>query len=156
MDYRIIGLDPAPFRHLWGATDATLAAQNILRKRADVAPGYPDRITLGEAPEGATVLLLNHVSMPAASPYRATHAIYVLEGAEQPYDAVGNLPPVMRTRLLSLRGFDARGMIRDADISDGVDQTERLIDRLFSDPEIVEIHAHNAKRGCYSARITRA
>ena len=156
MDYRITGLDPAPFRHLWRQSEGDLAARGALRVRADAHSLYPDRITLTEAPEGATLLLVNHVSMPAASPYRATHAIYLMEGADEPYDAVGELPPVMRHRLLSLRGFDAEGMIRDADVSEGVDQTEALIDRLFADPAIREIHAHNAKRGCFSARITRA
>jgi hypothetical protein len=31
-----------------------------------------------------------------------------------------------------------------------------LIARLFADPRVAYIHAHNAKRGCYAARIERA
>ncbi|GGA93686.1 DUF1203 domain-containing protein [Allosediminivita pacifica] len=156
MAYRITGLDPAPFRHLWHTSEASLAQHGARRVRADTCPGYPDRITLSDAPEGATLLLMNHISMRTASPYRASHAIFLLEGADAPWDAVDALPPVMRHRLLSLRGFDADGMMRDADVSEGVDRTEALIDRLFADPAIHEIHAHNARQGCFAARITRA
>ena len=45
--------------------------------------------------------------MPVDTPYRTSYAIFVREGAEEAYDAVGEVPPVMRAALLSLRGFDA-------------------------------------------------
>jgi hypothetical protein len=61
----------------------------------------------------------------------------------------------MRIRLLSLRAYDATGMMLDADVVDGKD-AEETINRFFSYPEVAYIHAHNAKRGCYSARIDRA
>jgi hypothetical protein len=61
----------------------------------------------------------------------------------------------MRTRVLSLRAFDVHGMMLDADIIDG-GQVESLITRLLGNPEVAYIHAHNAKRGCYSGHIDRA
>jgi hypothetical protein len=61
----------------------------------------------------------------------------------------------MRVRLLSLRAYDAAGMMLDADVAEGAD-IEKLIARLFANPEVSYIHAHNAKRGCYSGRIDRA
>ena len=60
----------------------------------------------------------------------------------------------MRVRLLSLRAYDAEGMMLDADVVDGKD-VESVIIRLFSLPQVAYIHAHNAKRGCYSGRIER-
>jgi len=33
---------------------------------------------------------------------------------------------------------------------------EPVITRFFANPDVSYIHAHNAKRGCYAARIDRA
>jgi Protein of unknown function (DUF1203) len=46
-------------------------------------------------------------------------------------------------------------MMLDADVVSGPD-IETLIARLFKNPQLAYIHAHNAKRGCYSGRIDRA
>lgn len=155
MRFRVRGLSPAPFRHLFGRAEATLAAEGIRRHAVTEWPGIPDRITMQEVPAGETVLLLNHVSLEAASPYRASHAIYVREWAEEPYDRVDEVPEVLRRRLLSLRGFDRDGMMLDADIVDGA-EVEGLIRRLLANPAIEAVHAHFARRGCYAGLITRA
>ena len=154
MTFRITGLDPVPFRPLFGLPEEDLARLGVLRFVVDSTPGFPDRIEMREARPGETVLLLNHACQPARSPYRARHAIYVREFAQAAYDRVGEVPEVMRARLLSLRGYDTRGMIVDADVVEGRD-IEALIDRLFDQPAIAYIHAHNAKRGCHSGRIDR-
>ena len=155
MNFRITGLAPAPFQHLFGLPDDELAALGIVRSIVDKYPGSPDRITLSDAQIGETVLLLNHVSQPAMTPYRAAHAIYIREGATQPYDAVNAVPASLRIRLLSLRAFSADGMIVEADVIDGT-MVETLIARMFDHEHVAYIHAHNAKRGCYAARIDRA
>jgi len=154
MTFRIHGLDPAPFRHLWGLSEAQLAERGAIRVLADSHPGYPDRITMQDVPEGAPVILINHTCMPKASPYRASHAIFVREGATEPYDAIGEVPAVMHRRQLSLRGFDAHGMMLEAELATG-DGIAEAIARIFGNPEVEEIHAHYAARGCYSGRITR-
>jgi hypothetical protein len=79
----------------------------------------------------------------------------VREGATETYDQIGQVPQAMRGRLLSLRGYDAGGMMVDADIVEG-DEVERVIARLFANPGLSYIHVHYAKRGCYSGRIDRA
>ncbi|WP_460448167.1 DUF1203 domain-containing protein [Alsobacter sp. SYSU BS001988] len=155
MTFRITGLSAEPFRPLYGLPDAELAARGVLRYAVDAASGYPDRIEMREARPGETVLLLNHVCQPAPSPYRATHAIYVREGAETAYDRTGEVPEVMRSRLLSVRAYDEAGMMLDADVVDGR-EVEPLIARLFGNPAVAYLHAHNARRGCYSGRIDRA
>jgi Protein of unknown function (DUF1203) len=154
MAFRVTGLSPEPFRHLYGLSDQELARYRVKRYIADKQPGFPDRIEMRDASVGAKLLLLNHVCQPADTPYRASHAIFVREGAEHAYDRVGEVPPVMRTRLLSLRAYDAAGMMLDADVVDGQD-IESVIARFFASPHIAYIHAHNAKRGCYSGRIDR-
>lgn len=155
MPFRITGLSPEPFQHLFGLPDAALAARGVRRYTVDEEPGFPDRVELREVPIGETVLLLNHVSHDADTPYRASHAIFVREGVSERYDRVGEVPEVLRRRLLSLRAFDAEGMMVDADIVEG-SAIEGLIERLFANPDTDRIHAHYAKRGCYAAVIRRA
>ena len=101
------------------------------------------------------MLLLNYEHQSADSPYRSRHAIYVIEGEQRTFDAVNDVPDVMRRRLLSLRAFDAQGTMVDADVVDGRD-VEPLIERLLANPMAAYVHAHYAKRGCYAARIERA
>jgi hypothetical protein len=155
MHYRICGLSPKPFRHLYGLSDDELLHKGVRRYVADKKPGFPDRVEMRDADIGERLLLLNHVCQPADTPYRATHAIFVREGAMTPYDRADEVPEVLRTRLLSLRAYDSSGMMLDADVIDGQD-IESLIFRFLGNAQVAYIHAHNAKPGCYSGRIERA
>ncbi len=153
--FRISGLPASPFLHLFGQTDDELAAHGVTRSTADAKPGFPDRIELRDAEPGERVLLLNYVHQNADTPYRASHAIFVREGASQTYDRLDEVPELLRVRTLNLRAFDTAGLMLDADLVDGT-QVENLIERLFANPAADYIHAHFAKRGCYAARIDRA
>jgi len=155
MGYRVTGLSPEPFRHLFGLSDAALAAQGARRYIADAKPGFPDRIAVSDAEPGETLLLVNHVHQPADTPYRASHAIFVRESEAAPCDLVDAIPGAMRTRPLSLRGFDKDDMMIEGDLVDGA-EAGALIALFFANPEVVYIHAHYARRGCYAARIDRA
>ncbi|HEY4230622.1 MAG TPA: DUF1203 domain-containing protein [Thermoanaerobaculia bacterium] len=154
MSFRITGLSPSPFRHLFGLPDAELRRLGARRYVVDAKPGFPDRIEVRDAEPGETVLLVNHTHQPADNPYRASHAIFVREGADRPCDVVDEVPEVMRRRLLSLRAFDPDHLMIDADVVDG-ECAQELIGRLFENPRVAYIHAHYAKRGCYAARIDR-
>ena len=155
MSFRISGLDPAPFRHLYGLADQELARLNVRRYVVDAKPGFPDRVEMRDAEPGETVLLLNYVHQSAETPYKASHAIFVREGAECRYEAVDKIPDSIRTRIISLRAFDEAGDMIDADLING-DEIEPLIARYFADSRISYLHAHYAKRGCYAGRIERA
>lgn len=155
MTFRITGLSPEPFKHLFGLPDSELAKHGAIRYTADKSPGFPDRIEMRDAAFGESLLLINHTCQTADTPYRATHAIFVREGATEAYNQLDAVPEVLRLRLLSLRAYDAMGMMLDADVVEGRD-IEPLIERLFADPQVSYIHAHNARRGCYAGRIDRA
>jgi hypothetical protein len=155
MSFRITGLDPAPFRHLYGLSDEELAGRGAKRCVADQKPGFPDRVELRDAEPGESVLLINHTHQPADTPYRASHAIFVREGAERAYSAVDVVPEPLRGRPISLRAFDGDHMMVDADLVDGR-ELESLIERLLADPKVSYLHAHYARRGCFAARIERA
>ena len=155
MDYRITGLSPEPFRHLYGLSDAALAGRGARRYIADSTPGFPDRIEVRDAEPGESLLLINHTHQPADTPYRSSHAIFVLEGAEATYDRVNEVPAALKCRPISLRAFDACHMIVHADLARG-DEVEVLIRRYLADPITAYLHAHYATRGCYAARVARA
>lgn len=155
MSYRITGLDPAPFRHLYGLSDEALAAKGARRFVANAKPGFPDRIEVRDAEPGESLLLLNYTHQPANTPYRASHAIFVREGAEIPLDQVDEVPDALRGRPISLRAFNASGEMVDADLIEG-EKLESLIQRLFDNPDVDYLHAHYARRGCYAARVDRA
>jgi hypothetical protein len=154
MSFRIRGLPAADFSHWFAMSDAQLARHHAVRRTADSKPGYPCRISLTDAEPGDDVLLINYEHLAVDSPYRARHAIYVRPG-ERTFDALDKVPPMLRARLLSLRAFDAHGMLVDADVVDGRD-LEAAIARLFEDERAAYLHAHFAKPGCYAARIERA
>jgi hypothetical protein len=153
MSFRILGLDPAPFAPLYGLPEAELARRGVKRLVAD-GPGFPDRVEVRDAEPGQTVLLLNYVHQPADTPFHASHAIFVREGAVTPYEAMNEIPDALRTRPLSLRAFDDGGDMVDAELVDGR-EIEPAIARLLSNPTAAYIQAHYALRGCYAARIER-
>lgn len=155
MAFRIRGLSPEPFRHLFGRDDATLAAAGVQRCVVDDFPGFPDRIEVRDLDPGERVLLLNYTHQPADTPYRASHAIFVREGATTAYDAIDRVPEAIRIRWISLRAFDGGDAMVDADLVEGT-ALEGAVERMFARPDVAYLHAHYAKRGCYAARIDRA
>jgi hypothetical protein len=139
---------------MFALSDADLAARGIQRMVADEKPGLPCRVTLEDAEPGERLLLLPFEHQPAHSPYRASGPIFVRECAAQAFDAPNIVPPVLRGRLLSLRGYDAQDCIVEADVVSG-DAVEEAITRFFVRNEVRYIHVHNAKRGCFACRIDR-
>jgi hypothetical protein len=154
MNFRITGLDPAPFRALYGLSDEALAARGVKRMIADATPGFPDRVELRDAAAGESLLLLNYMHQAADTPYRASHAIFVREGAVHAYDRADDIPEPLRIRTISLRAFDQAHDMVDADLVDG-NALRPAIVRLLADPRVHYLQAHYAKRGCYAARIER-
>jgi len=156
MSYAITGLPVEPFQPYFGLSDEELAKHNMVRMTADSPVGFPCRVLLEDAQPGDTLLLLNHEYQPAETPYQGRHAIFVNERATEPRTFVDEVPPVLSVRkAISIRAFDEAGMMLDADVVAG-DEVEDLILRLFENPQAAYLHAHNAGRGCFAARIDRA
>lgn len=154
MSYRVRGIDPTPYKPLFGLADDELARLGVVRMTVSAKPSFPCRVSLTDREIGESVLLLNHVSHDVANAYRASHAIFVAEGEENAAEFIDEVPPVFQTRVLSLRGFDADGMMADAILTQPGEADEG-IRKLFENPAIQTIHAHNAVRGCFSATIER-
>ena len=155
MTYAITGLPVEQFRPLFGLPAEALAKRHIVRMTADAPVGYPCRIRLEDAAPGDTLLLLNHEYQSAETPYRGRHAIFVNETATAPGRYVDEMPRVLTVRkAISLRAFDAAGMMIDADVVPGA-EVEALALKLLENPEAAYLQAHFAGRGCFAARIDR-
>lgn len=155
MSFKVSALPAAHFKPLFALTDEELAIRGARRLIADKCPGFPCRVSLVDAQAGEVVLLANYEHQKASSPYRASHAVFVRENAQEAHPRVGEVPEALRLRLLSVRGFDDDGMMIDADVAEGR-EIEPVIERLLANSAISYLHLHNAKPGCYAARVDRA
>jgi Protein of unknown function (DUF1203) len=154
MSFRIRGLSPVLFRNYFDMSDAELKAIGALRVVAD-SNSYPCRVSLEHAPIGDELVLVNFEHQPGHTPYQSRHAIYVSRSAKASFDGVDVVPETIRTRLVSVRAFDENDMMIDADVVEGTAAAE-LFQRLLSNPSASYLHVHNARRGCYAARVERA
>jgi hypothetical protein len=154
-NFRITGLDPKQFSHLFGLSDNELAAQGAVRYVVDEKPGFPDRVEMRDLDIGERAILINYTHLDSSSPYRSSHAIFVREGAQAAYDVTNEIPEVLSSRLLSVRAFDKDAMMTDAQVIDGT-ELHTWIDRAFASENVDFIDVHNAHRGCFAARVTRA
>ena len=154
MPFRVLGLSPDRFRPLFALPDERLHELGARRVFAD-DPRMPCRVSMEHAELGEELLLVNFEHQPANTPYRATHAIYVRRAAERAFEAVDIVPEVLRTRLLAIRAFDAGHMMIDAEVCEGA-QAAEMFERFLANPRTSYLQVHNARRGCYAARVERA
>jgi hypothetical protein len=152
--FRIVGLPLQEFAPLFSLNETQLAQKGAHRLIADKKPGFPCRVSLQDAEPGEAVILLPYAHHAIESPYRASGPIFVRESADEVSLAPGEIPAVLPTRLLSMRGYDENGMMLSANVVEGR-QIKAQIENCFADPRINYIHLHNAGAGCYSCRVER-
>ena len=153
--FRISGLPLDAFTPLFALGDAELARRSVCRCVADKKPGFPCRVSLVDAEPGERVLLLAFEHHDVASPYRASGPIFVREQARPANLDVNEVPEVVRERLLSVRAYDAAGLMIGAEVAEG-GELKVQIGRFFADPKVAYLHMHNARPGCYSCRVDRS
>jgi hypothetical protein len=120
-----------------------------VRVVADEPNSFPCRRCLRDAEAGEPMILLGYDPFLGASPYAGRGPIYVHERDCTPFDG-DDIPSQLTRRLLSVRAYDERHMLVDADVTDGSqlpDVAERLLDGA------AYLHVHNARPGCFAARI---
>lgn len=154
MTFQIHALPLEPFAPLFALSDDDLRARGARRVVADGRPVYPCRVSLQDAAEGERLVLLPYEHNPVDTPYRASGPIYVREAAIAAAPAAGEVPALLRGRLVSLRAYDARGMMQAADVRPGT-EIEDAIAELFANARVDRLHLHYAKPGCYACRVSR-
>jgi hypothetical protein len=155
MDFRVTGLPIEHFAHLLPLDDAALARAGVTHCIVDAPNAYPCRITLEDAAPGEEVLLLTYVHQPARTPYASAGPIFIRRTAVTTRVLVNEIPEQQRRRLLSVRAYDHRDGMVDAEVTEGT-ELETLIHRFLADPQVSYLHVHNARRGCYACRVDRA
>jgi hypothetical protein len=159
VDFRISGLPAEPFQRYFAMSDdelRALGARRFVATEADLGLMPPCRVSLRDAAVGETSILLHYAHhTTATSPYRAGGPIFVREGVTETASFVNHVPAQQRTRLLSVRAYNVDGIMVDAEVAPG-EELEGLIARFFARDDVAFLHAHNARRGCYSCRIDRA
>jgi hypothetical protein len=158
MGFRISGLPAEPFIRLFAMSDAELmehGARRVVATPADAPLMQPCRVSLRDSEPGEVSILLHFAHHVApTSPYRAGGPIFVREGVSETASFINEVPEQQRKRLLSVRAYDAAGIMVDADVQEG-SALESVIERMFRRDDVAFLHAHNARRGCYSCRIDR-
>lgn len=155
MTFQIEGLRPDEFAAFFNMSEEDLTRCNARKMVVAACPGTPCRVSLADAEVGETVVLVNYEHQSAKSPFRSSHAIFVRQGAEQARPAVGDVPKVMLSRLISLRLFGHDDMMVDADVVPGTDLKFAIV-QAFANPQVSYLHLHYAKPGCFAASVRRA
>ena len=152
--FQILGLPASSFTHLGKLSEPELAASNIRRVTADSKPGYPCRVSLDDAEVGEALFLLPHAHHRVESPYLASGPIFVRvlpRERELPPDEV---PSFLRSRLVSLRAYDAGSSLVTAIACKGDTAHGALMD-LFRRPDVEYVQIHNAAYGCFLCEARR-
>jgi hypothetical protein len=152
MTFRILGLPAENFTHLFGLSDADLAAQGGVRRTVDGK--YPCRVSLTDSEAGEELLLINYEHHAVDSPYRMRFAIFLREG-DRTYDRLNEIPEQFRNRVLAVRSFDAKAMMVANQLVDG-NEIEPVLEKMLAPSNVEYLHVHFAAAGCYAARVQRA
>jgi len=153
--FQVVALPSERFGSLLTKTDEELQAVGARRMIADDKPGFPCRVSLVDAEPGEEVLLVPFTHHDVSSPYRASGPIFVRVKAKTAKLQVNEVPLMLRSRLLSLRAYDASALMVSAEIVEGKD-LEQHISRFFADRRVDYLQAHNARPGCFNCEIRRA
>jgi hypothetical protein len=152
--FRISGLRRRQFQHLFALDDSALAVRGAKRYTADKKPGFPCRVSLRDAQIGERVILTPFTHQPSSSPYQASGPVFVREAAEEVALAPNTVPELLRTRLLSVRAYDASDLMTAADVVEG-QQLDEALARAFHDARVRYVHVHFARPGCFACTVDR-
>jgi hypothetical protein len=154
MPFQVVALPEQEFTDLFSMDERQLRERGAKRYIADRKPGFPCRVSLEDASPGEVVILAPFVHQPADSPYRASGPIFIRDGARRAAPAIGAVPELLRSRMLSVRAYDPESLMREADVVDGR-ELEAVVQRMFGDARVGYLHVHFARPGCYACRIDR-
>lgn len=127
----------------------------IRRLLVNEKPGFPCRVSLADAEIGETVLLLPYIHHETSSPYKASGPIFVREKTQTSHPKIAEIPIMFNHRLLSLRAYDKSGMMLDANVINGTELKENIME-MFKNINIEYLQIHNARPGCFNCSVVRA
>ncbi|KAI1124571.1 hypothetical protein F5Y10DRAFT_28084 [Nemania abortiva] len=119
----------------------------------------PCRRCLQDSNVGDEMLLLSYDPFLGDSPYRCASPIFVHSKPAcqlASFQEGALLPEQQRKRLLSVRAYDGRHMMRSAEVVDG-DRLLEACQRMLSEETPAEYcHVHYGAQGCFAVRVEKA
>ncbi|WP_248574806.1 DUF1203 domain-containing protein [Flavobacterium sp. H122] len=154
MNFKLKSLQDVEFSSLFKLDNFELEKIGAVRMIVDKFPGFPCRVSLQDAELEEEVILLPYQHHKTNSPYQASGPIFVRKAAKTAILDVNEIPKMFNHRLLSLRGYDKNGIMKDASVTEGQNLREQII-KVFENEDINYIHIHNARPGCYNCVVER-
>jgi hypothetical protein len=154
MNFKLKSLEDTEFANFFEMDKLELDKIGAVRMIVDEFPGFPCRVSLQDAEVGEEVILLPYQHHKTTSPYQANGPLFVRKVAKTAILDINEIPKMFNHRLLSLRGFDKNGIMKDASVTEGQNLREQII-QTFENEDIDYIHIHNAKPGCYNCLVER-
>ena len=152
--FRCIPIDPA-IANRFRATGIDDGGNRLRRMTADHPS--PCRVCLRDAQEGEPVLLGSyHLPRPRGI-YWTPSPIFVHESPCAPFAATATIPEIVRSRLVSVRAYDAADQclydLGHAGEGDGIDAP---LAHALADSRTAFVNIHTAKPGCLLCRVEAA
>ena len=154
-NFQIRALPEAEFIPLFDLGNEELKRTGAIRMTVDKKLAFPCRVSLEDGEIGDEVILLPYQHHKTNSPYQSAGPIFVKKNAATATLAVNEIPKLLNHRLLSVREYDKKGMMKASLVTEGQFLKDKLIE-VFNNPEIDYVHIHNAKPGCYMCEVVRA
>jgi hypothetical protein len=115
----------------------------------------PCRHCLRLAPPGTELIVFAYCPLSTKGPYAEVGPVFVHAQPCERYGACDRFPSDYRGRVLTMRGYNDRGTIEAALISEA-GSPEAAIDALFADERVRFIHVRNPAWGCFHFQLERA
>ncbi|KAI0449871.1 hypothetical protein F5B21DRAFT_27376 [Xylaria acuta] len=119
----------------------------------------PCRRCMQDSRVGDEMLLISYDPFLGDSPYRCASPIFVHSKPCEPavFPASGGyLPEEQRNRVLSVRAYDGKHMMKGCEVVSGDRLLERCQQLLGGDTSAEYCHVHYAQPGCFAFRVEKA
>lgn len=124
------------------------------REYRESEPGVPVRCCLRKSLPGEPVWLLRYSPPFGKGPYAEVGPVFLhVECPDSP--ALDRLPQELLAGSRILRSYNAAGQIHDGEVVEP-GSFDRVVERLFDDPEVDAVQVRSVSHGCFLFAVTRA
>ncbi|HEX5532983.1 MAG TPA: DUF1203 domain-containing protein [Actinomycetales bacterium] len=106
---------------------------------------------------GERLWVIAHAPLTVQRPWREVGPVFVHPNPCDGYDGALGLPGFISGKPRVLRSYSADGAMYYAGnrLTGPHDDLEAVLQELFTDPEVAEVHLRNVEAQCFIARVTR-
>lgn len=155
VDFQIIPLASSLFKTYFKMSALELQRAGAYTFKSDEYPCYPCRVSLEDAKVGEIVLALEFEHHTVHGPFRSSGPIFVRSNASEAKFKKNEIPGMLSHRLLSVRGYNIKGIMIAAETTPGSD-LENILSQQFQNENVEYIHIHNSSPGCFNCSVNRA